>query len=567
MESLYSPQSRAERLIAAGRVVLAGASLLAVWLDPTEPAKNAGTVYLLMAAYLAFGAVVAVLVWRSWAPLGFQRLATQAIDLAIFTVFVFLTEGISSPFIAFFVFAVVCATVRWQWKGTLWTASAALALIVAIGLHVAENDPRGRLELNPFIIRAVYLAVVAVLLGYMGFHEQRARLEISRLAARPRSEGPSRELPVAELLDWAREAVGAPRAAIVWEEREEPGLRFARTAANGLAIERLAPGEMRPIVDAALDAASFLTDDAAAPRATVLRRDDRGGRLWRGRPLHERLVERLAASACLSAPLAGETFSGRLFLLDKRGMTSDDLDLAEVAAGVVAARLDQHTLVASLAAAAATEERIRLARDLHDGVLQSLTGIALRLAAAARRLDEDPSAARRELDDVRRLIGLEQRDLRLFIRELRPVPLGASSGGPGLAERLRDLASRAEIEWSLSTRLELAIDDAGVPDDVGREMYLLAREAVVNAVRHGSATEIGIDVRAGAGGGVDLRVTDNGRGFPFSGRFTGEQLAADERGPASLRERVAALGGHLVLTSGPGGTVLEMRIPSPCGGG
>ncbi len=546
--------------------MLAGASLLAVWLDPTEPAKNAGTVYSLMAAYLAFGGVVAVLVWRSWAPLGFQRLVTQAIDLAIFTVFVFLTEGISSPFIAFYVFAVVCATVRWQWKGTLWTASAALALIVAIGLHVAENDPRGRLELNPFIIRAVYLAVVAVLLGYMGFHEQRARLEISRLAARPRSEGPSRDLPVAELLDWAREAVGAPRAAIVWEEREEPGPRFARTARNGIAVERLAPGEMRPLVDAALDAASFLTDDASASLATVLRRDEQGSRLWHGRPLHERLVERLAATACLSAPLGGETFSGRLFLLDKRGMTSDDLDLAEVAAGVVAARLDQHTFVASLAAAAATEERIRLARDLHDGVLQSLTGIALRLAAAARRLDEDPSAARRELDDVRRLIGLEQRDLRLFIRELRPVPLGASSGGPGLAERLRDLASRAEIEWSLSTRLELAIDDAGVPDDVGREMYLLAREAVVNAVRHGGATEIGIDVQGGAQGGVDLRVTDNGRGFPFSGRFTGEQLAADERGPASLRERVAALGGSLVLTSGPGGTVLEMRIPSPGGG-
>jgi DNA-binding NarL/FixJ family response regulator len=68
IESLYSPQSRAERLIAAGRVVLAVSSLFAVWLDPAEPAKYADVAYSLLAAYVVYAAAIAFLVWHSDAP-------------------------------------------------------------------------------------------------------------------------------------------------------------------------------------------------------------------------------------------------------------------------------------------------------------------------------------------------------------------------------------------------------------------------------------------------------------------------------------------------------------------
>jgi hypothetical protein len=65
MEPLYSPQSRAERLIAGGRVILAASSLFAVWLDPTEPANYARTAYALLASYVVYALVIAALVWRS----------------------------------------------------------------------------------------------------------------------------------------------------------------------------------------------------------------------------------------------------------------------------------------------------------------------------------------------------------------------------------------------------------------------------------------------------------------------------------------------------------------------
>ena len=68
MEPLYSPQSRADRLIAGGRVILAVSSLFAVWLDPSEPAKYAGIAYSLLVSYVVYAAVIATLVWRSDAP-------------------------------------------------------------------------------------------------------------------------------------------------------------------------------------------------------------------------------------------------------------------------------------------------------------------------------------------------------------------------------------------------------------------------------------------------------------------------------------------------------------------
>src|SRR5690349_13715300 len=124
---LYTPESRAERLIAGGRIALAASALIAVWLDPTEPAKYAAIAYSLLVAYVFYSLLVALLVVRAPAPSNWLRLATHGFDLAFFSLFTYFTSGpAGSPFIAYFVFSMVAATLRWQWRGTLWTAVAAL---------------------------------------------------------------------------------------------------------------------------------------------------------------------------------------------------------------------------------------------------------------------------------------------------------------------------------------------------------------------------------------------------------------------------------------------------------
>ena len=73
------------------------------------------------------------------------------------------TSGPASPFFAYFVFALVCAAMRWSWRGTMWTAGCALAAFLGVGFYFAATDPDGAVALDELIIRAVYLGVVAVL--------------------------------------------------------------------------------------------------------------------------------------------------------------------------------------------------------------------------------------------------------------------------------------------------------------------------------------------------------------------------------------------------------------------
>lgn len=182
MEALYSPQSTAERLIALGRVVLAATSLLAIWLDPSEPSKHVAIAYALLAVYLGYALLLVPLVWVPMVRLGRLGLVTHLFDLAAFTAFMYFTEGPTSPFFVYFVFSLFCATLRWHQSGTLWTALAVLGLFIGLGLFAqfVLQDPS--FELNRFIIRSVYLALMAVLLGYLSSYEQSIRSRLAKLA-------------------------------------------------------------------------------------------------------------------------------------------------------------------------------------------------------------------------------------------------------------------------------------------------------------------------------------------------------------------------------------------------
>lgn len=571
MDTLYSPQRRNDRLIATGRVFLAASSLFAVWLDPSEPANQAPVAYALLIAYLAYALAIAAAVWRVELRGRAWRGVAQAFDLVFFSLFVYFTAGPASPFTAYFVFSLVCAALLWGWRGTLWTAGAALGAYGGIGLYFAlvagplREDPA--FELNRFIIRGVYLVVVAVLLGYLGSHGRRTLREMSALATTPQRVPRDVDELAREVLAYAAGVLQAPRAALVWRPRgEEAGRRAlwpgGAAAGGGAGGGRVTDGRGGGDSDAPelapdLADASFLAFDLEGPAPRVMRRAD--GQLVRwtgGRPLTPATAGWLRASTLLSVPIHGELTEGRLFVLDRGGLTSDELLLAEVVASMVAVRLDHFSLTARLARAAADAERVRLSRDLHDGVLQALTGIALRLEAVRR--ESGGGEAMAGLEEVQRLIVQEQRDLRFFIGELRPSAV-VEEGLGRLPARLADLVDRLRRQWGLEVDLEL--DAAAVPEPLARDVYHLVREALINAARHGAADSARVRV-GGHAGTIRLSIEDHGRGFPFAGRFSGEELAARGEGPRSLRERVDALGGELVLDARPGATRLDITLPA-----
>jgi signal transduction histidine kinase len=411
-------------------------------------------------------------------------------------------------------------------------------------------------------------------------HEARVRQEMVGLAVWPRGAEAEAGSILGEVLPYAGGIVGARAVLAVWTEGDEPWLQLASWpgeegepeggSAAGVHRERREPGAFDPLVPEDLAEASFLSADlAASPPSVLVRRggtagEDGGFERWRGMPLHPELARRHPAGSVLSAPLRGDPVDGRIFFFGIERMTSDELVLAEVVATVVRERLEHLHLAGRLREGAATEERIRLARDLHDGVLQSMTGVALRLEAVRRQIEGDPEAAHgavAALGEIQRLIALEQRDLRFFIQELKPSGSAGGAGGRALVPRIEELASRMEREWDLRVAVDTSDLSAPVPEHLEREVYHLVREALINAARHGEASSVAVSLADREGADLAITVTDDGRGFPFHGRYADAALAELDAGPKSLRERVAALRGSLTVDSSPAGASVGIVLP------
>ncbi len=559
--SRFSSHSRAERLIAGGRVGLAAFSLLALYLDPSEPARYARIAYALLTAYVVYAILLFDLLWVLRKLPSWWKVATHIFDLAAFLVFLYFTEGPNSPFFVYFTFSLACAALRWQWRGTLWTAAVTIPAFLGLGYYVGEvlRDPA--FQLNRFIVRSAYIVVVTALLGYLGTYRERLQAERSRLAAWPRTGAGEALGAVQELLDHAAGILQAPRMVMIWEEPEEPWTRVARLSGGKFELGHEPLGAFGPLVVSQLAGRSFLCADAGSDAATVLIASPDGKEEWKGRPLDPRLQARFSIGPVLSWSLRGQAIEGRLFALDKPGMTRDDLVLGEIVAGLAAARMDHLALRERLREAAAAEERFRLSRDLHDGLLQSLTGIALQLQVSRRLLERDPAAAKERLAEIQASIAGEQRDLRSFVNQLKPAP-SDESAGLGLRLRLEEVCHRIERQWGLRVKLSSQGLTDDLPAPVSDDVFRIVNEALVNAARHAEAAFLRVEVSCNAGE-VFITVADDGHGFSFRGMHDLATLQKMKAGPITLKERISALGGDLVISSSESGSRLAISLPLP----
>ncbi|MCE5264457.1 MAG: histidine kinase, partial [Deltaproteobacteria bacterium] len=279
------------------------------------------------------------------------------------------------------------------------------------------------------------------------------------------------------------------------------------------------------------------------------------------------LKRRFGMNAVISLALHGKHVEGRLFALDKRRMDSDDLVLGAIVAHQTASKLDYFYLVNQLRQAAAVEERIRLARDLHDGLLQSLTGAALQLETIHRMMEREPEMARERLADIQRTIAAEQRNLRSHIRQLKLLGAEPPEKPDGdLSARLRELGERISRQSGPRVELDLKLDAATVPSALISDIYFIVTEALFNAGRHAHASSVRVEMSAGSDM-LHITVEDDGTGFPFHGRYDHAALTALNIGPATLKERIASLRGSLTIESTPGGARLEITIPLSGKGG
>ena len=202
-------------------------------------------------------------------------------------------------------------------------------------------------------------------------------------------------------------------------------------------------------------------------------------------------------------------------------------------------------------------ERTRVARELHDTVEQGLAGITLQLEAVAGSLQSAPDAARQLLDVARQMLRYSLEETRRSVMDLRSQALESRD----LEGALTSLAR----QMTIGTRVEADVRVTGVPQrlDAAQEHHLLriGLEALTNALKHGDATRIDIELRFGPDA-TELIVSDNGRGLGH-----GQRVAPGAHfGLQGVRERVDKLGGLLVIDSPPGvGTRLAVMVPIRAG--
>jgi signal transduction histidine kinase len=237
------------------------------------------------------------------------------------------------------------------------------------------------------------------------------------------------------------------------------------------------------------------------------------------------------------------------------------MTLAGVVAREIGTSLEQVTVAEQLQDVAATEQRLRVARDLHDGVLQSLTGIRLEIqdVASALGVDSDDHQRHRLLA-IERTLAIEQRELRMFIDSLKPR--GDAGLEHTLVRTLAALKERVALEWKVPLTIRVGPHVEGIPDPIAQSIPPMVHEAVVNAVKHGSPSRIRVDIDVD-GRTLHIIVADDGHGFPFRGRYDHDALAAASLGPASLRDRAASLGGTLAIESEASGSRVEIALPVP----
>lgn len=257
---------------------------------------------------------------------------------------------------------------------------------------------------------------------------------------------------------------------------------------------------------------------------------------------------------------AGDTASRPPFAFARAEMTSlEHLAKSSVAQGAALARerderlrAEEESYVRQVMINHALEEKIRLGRDLHDGMIQSLYATGLTLESTKDLVRRDPAEAERRLDSSLQMINATIKDVRAYITGLSPDNVRRDHVITALASVTEELRAGRDVAF------EFKIDDTAAARLTGEQVsqtVQIVREAVSNALRHGEARQIIVRLHEGDRA-VCVAIQDDGRGF------TVPKHGGGGHGLANMRARAESAGGNLQLTSAPGtGTRVVLTLP------
>lgn len=362
----------------------------------------------------------------------------------------------------------------------------------------------------------------------------------------------SLEVPFEELMDGMAEqivrATTARAAAVVTGDSPDGTLRV-------VGVARLPDGFGQQMEDTYRTGGGTTVRTAMREMRTLYQTDLRRQRLADPRysAASADMVRQTWDSLLLTPVIYGNKALGVLLLGYPLGIDPDpeERKFIEAVADQTALVIENARLYRRASAAAALEERQRLARELHDSVSQALYGIALGARTARRRIGDDgPANVLEPLDYVLSLAEAGLTEMRALIFELRPESIATE----GLVAAIGRQVAATQARYGVRVTATLA-DEPDVSLDVKEALYRIAQESMHNTVKHARATNITVKL-AHEPDEVRLEVQDDGQGFDPTGEFPGHL------GLRSMQERARDIGGTFEIESAPGkGTKITLRVP------
>jgi signal transduction histidine kinase len=543
-----------DRQIVLARPLVIFLSLLALLEQPLSPQVRRSVAFL-----LSYFLIAVVVIFLERALRGRLWHLPLACDLLALGFFMFISPS-SVP--VWFPYLFVCWTAgaRWGHRAALPFAGAiALALVL---LTAARGEIHWMRVVSWLFLTAGIFAAGAglTLLGERNGNFAAQNEFFSRITATMQVDQGLAEC-LRLFLDEIAAAFGSEQALLI----------FRDTDLERLFLWRLTAGESERLIPESLPmfrADGFLLDDLDATvawnslegRGSGFGWDRRDGRALKALPrMPGPTQQQLRIRSLMTVAFEQEGKPvGRIFLLNgRRPYTKQDLAWLERIAARISSPLENVFLLRHLRARAIEGERSRISRDLHDGILQTLLSIEIQLDVLRRKTGASPEQAVVSLTNLQQTVRNESAELRHFVTDLRPLRVQSAD----LVDLMRGFGERFRNESSIA--LDLLIDSVELqaPDRVCREVFQIYREALNNIKKHAKASHVVVKLSQDESRLV-LMVDDNGEGFSFAGRFTGDELDRLRLGPISIKERARTVGGVLTVESNPGhGARLTVEVP------
>ena len=554
MQPYASEHRHLERQITIARPIFLVLALVDVL--ELRPVGGDRRALLFVAVYL--GAAVFLAILESFPRLRELRLPL-AVDLAALAVFLLLTPSVVA-FWFLYLFVAFAAGIRWGLRRAVLLAGlVTLALLVRTAIRGPVHWP----EIFSWVALVAGTFAAGAGLAFVGERNRRHAAEhefLARLTGLLQVEqGVAESLRLT--LDELASGFGCEMACLAFRDSE----------LERIFVWKVKPGESGRINPENMPLArgdAYLLDH---PNATVCwnnlegtgegfgwdRRDGRRlvqvprlpGPSRQGMNLHSVL----AATLDFDGQPAGRILLGN----GRRRFSRQDLHWLERIVRHLSLSLENLFLLRHLRARAIDAERSRISRDLHDGILQTLLSIEIQLDVLRRKLPHSPEQTASGLATLQQTVRNETDELRRMVTDLRPLRVQSAD----LLDLMHGFAERFRNEAGMA--LDLLIDSAELqlPDRICRELFQIYREALTNIKKHARATHVVVKLWQNEGH-VILVVDDNGEGFSFAGRFTGDELDRLRLGPISIKERTRSVGGVLTVESSPGhGARLTVEMP------